>query len=300
MLPLSRRVSHTLTIHSRLDRQLSTTANRTVLHTPLCPVMDMSVTNTPNWEDIFKHQQPVILRNLSSNWPATTLWSDPEYLTQKFGHVEVPVEVGGDYISAKTKHIRIPFSKAVKKLTSLAKQPGRSGGKVHYYVAQHSLLTFPGMMDDLEVPDMCRVTASGGGVQRSALWIGSAHSSSPCHFDPFQNILVQVYGVKSVWLFSPEAAPCMLTCPEPQANTSSLPFSKFCTQVDLSVEGEAITESADGASEQQKCNMSALWASSHPRYYAQLEKGDALFIPHRWWHFCKAMTSNCSVNFWWK
>lgn len=65
----------------------------------------------------------------------------------------------------------------------------------------------------------------------------------------------------------------MLTCPEPQANTSSLPFSKFCTQVDLSVEGEAITESADGVSEQQKCNMSALWASSHPRYYAQLEKG---------------------------
>lgn len=81
-----------------------------------------------------------------------------------FGHVEVPVEVGGDYISAKTKHIRIPFSKAVRKLTGLSKQPDRRGGKVHYYVAQHALLAFPGMMDDLEVPDMCSVTGTGGTV----------------------------------------------------------------------------------------------------------------------------------------
>jgi hypothetical protein len=110
------------------------------------------------------------------------------------------VEVGGDYMSDKTKHIRVPFSKAIKKLTSLSQSKqktlpngsgsgsgggsgsgsssgsgggsgggsGRSnsrskgGNKVHYYVAQQSLQSFPDMMKDLEIPRMCTMTGNGG------------------------------------------------------------------------------------------------------------------------------------------
>mmetsp|Transcript_9420 Transcript_9420/g.16625 ORF Transcript_9420/g.16625 Transcript_9420/m.16625 type:complete len:89 (+) Transcript_9420:83-349(+) len=36
------------------------------------------------------------------------------------------------------------------------------------------------------------------------------------------------------------------------------------------------------------------------RYYEViLEPGEALFIPRKWWHYCRSKTVSCSVNFWW-
>ena len=30
-----------------------------------------------------------------------------------------------------------------------------------------------------------------------------------------------------------------------------------------------------------------------------LRPGDALFIPFKYWHYCKSLSNSCSVNFWW-
>jgi len=30
-----------------------------------------------------------------------------------------------------------------------------------------------------------------------------------------------------------------------------------------------------------------------------LKSGDGLYIPYKWWHYCRSFGSSCSVNFWW-
>lgn len=147
----------------------SSAPTRDLLHLPLCPVLSLSKKGpTHDWEAIFAEQKPLVLKGFATSWPATSTWDhSPDYLINKCGHVEVPVEVGGDYMNPKTKHTRIPFAKAISKLASLEKQQqnkvgSRGGGQVHYYVAQHSLRAFPGLIDDLHIPEMCTSTGSGG------------------------------------------------------------------------------------------------------------------------------------------
>lgn len=244
-----------------------------------------------DWEDVFFQQKPMVMKGLASTWRATSSWHIPGHLSQKYGKVEVPVEVGGDYMSVKTKHIRVPFDKALKKLYALeegnSSPSSRNIGRLHYYVAQHPLEEFPGVMDELEIPSLCMLTGRGG-VQRSSLWIGSAVTSSPCHFDPFHNVLVQIYGSKSVLLFAPDSSAMLKPCSSPQANTSSISFKDL-----------QLRRIHNGIDIALKAFDPLIHIPAHQSCYAELNAGDALFIPIRWWHFCKAMSNNASVNFWW-
>ena len=171
---MQRRLTSQLFVHHThthtLSRSFSSTTHPSsskpslLLHLPPCPVLDLSH-DEPDWGDIFAQQTPLILKGLASSWPACSTWQSSEYLMERFGKVEVPVEVGGDYMSNKTKHLHIPFAKAIRKLSSLEQQrtgKGSRGSKVHYYVAQHSLLAFPGMLHDLRTPEICSSTGSGG------------------------------------------------------------------------------------------------------------------------------------------
>lgn len=36
-----------------------------------------------------------------------------------------------------------------------------------------------------------------------------------------------------------------------------------------------------------------------PFFEAVLEPGDLLYIPPKWWHFVKALTTSFSCSFWW-
>jgi hypothetical protein len=85
---------------------------------------------------------------------------------------------------------------------------------------------------------------------------------------------VQIYGSKSVCLFSPDASAFMHPCAAPQANTSSIPFSKMRSP-------SSSSGSAGGVefefSEEHRNLVSSLSTSSHPQYYAQLEAGNVYY-----------------------
>jgi hypothetical protein len=225
-----------------------------------------------DWQKIQADQQPLIIRNVAKNWPAvsdsTRCWKSLNYLKITFGRSHVPVEVGGDYMNPETKHKTMTFAAALDHLHYLE----TSKSDDHYYIAQHHILAIDGMIKDVQIPEMCM---TGYGKARNCnVWLGSAHTSSPCHRDPYENILVQVFGKKSVLLFSPDQSQHMCQHKTHQRNTSQIDFN-----------------APDMATFPSISKLSGV--------HAELLPGDGLYIPYHWWHFCKSLSLNCSVNFWW-
>ena len=113
-------------------------------------------------------------------------------------------------------------------------------------------------------------------VCRSNIWLGPKGVASPCHYDPFHNMLCQVMGTKRVVLFDPGDTDCLY----PANGTSQ----KNTSLIDVS--------SPD-------LNKFPLFANIKSGSETTLEPGDALFIPLKYWHYCESTSGSCSVNFWW-
>jgi hypothetical protein len=91
------------------------------------------------------------------------------------------------------------------------------------YLAQHNLLDqIPSLADDVCIPDYA---ALGSGEHEAELlvWLGPRSTVSPCHYDPYHNLLCQVVGWKCVRLFAPEHSAALQPHPTTLlSNTSQL------------------------------------------------------------------------------
>lgn len=123
---------------------------------------------------------------------------------------------------------------------------------------------------------------SGRDVQMCQLFCGFEGDFSPCHYDPQDNIFVQVRGYKRVILFHPRHFGCLYPWPvhHPQDRQSRVDFDEpdvthFPRYAELQGQGlEAV-----------------------------LGPGDLLHIPPGWWHHIEMLPSQpqgevVSVNFW--
>jgi len=134
----------------------------------------------------------------------------------------------------------------------------------------------PAMCADIRTPLLC---STGKQVlYKRNIWFGGAGGSeSPCHFDPFQNVLCQVLGEKEVAVFPPHCADSLYPAiGTPQPNTSA---------VDV------------GAPDFRRFPLYAEAQKAGQR--AVLRAGDALFIPYKHWHWCSTQGVSASVNYWW-
>jgi hypothetical protein len=247
----------------------------------------INYTRNINYQEILSAQQPLVIKNIAQNWPAISSsdrrWESLPYLVKICGQCMVPVEIGGDYMNSMTRIESMKFSQILhkfqiqksskEKMLDLRKDPDQTNPQ-HYYLAQHPLLSMDHLINDIQIPEICSPHLSGKNIN---LWIGNLSSSSPCHHDPYENILIQVFGQKSVLLFPPNDTKYLYPAPLPQRNTSLINFKNDIDEEIL------------------KFPLLSHVSGSH----ATLNPGDGLYIPFHWWHFCKARSLNCSVNFWW-
>lgn len=134
-------------------------------------------------------------------------------------------------------------------------------------------MTIPELRTDIVVPDYC---FTGGGELRSInAWFGPAGTVTPLHHDPHHNILAQIVGKKYVRLY--HASLSEELCPHTE--------SMLCnsSQVDL-----------DNIDEKQFPNIQKLEFMD-----CILEEGEMLYIPPKWWHYVRSLTTSFSVSFWW-
>lgn len=229
------------------------------------------------WKELYEKQQPILFKNINKSMPACSKWKDHKYLQKIVSSndrtIVVPVELGDSYMDESLQILHLDF---LELLNFFAMSDSNKKEIPQLYLAQVDINEIPGLTKDLRVPDMAKT--GSGSIYRSNIWIsGPSGSSSPCHNDPFQNIIYQIYGQKKVILF-PQSSQDKLYLNDPhhkQKNTSKIDFRN----PDLS--------------------KFPLFKSAQSGFIASLEPSDSLFIPYKWFHYCETIDRSCSVNYWW-
>lgn len=241
-------------------------------------------------KDYFNKRKPVVIRGMLNHWPALDptsgrKWS-LQYLNQQAGYRTVPVEIGKKYTDQTWSQKLITINEFINHyvINDCKKEGGGKG-----YLAQYDLLQqIPELRKDISIPDYCSICKQDEFsdsdetdiVVEQNVWFGPAGTISPLHFDPKDNILVQVTGCKYIRIYDKEIPSHVIS---PHATDSLL---KNTSQVDVEdVDEHKFPDFATSASDYMSETI--------------LYEGDALFIPCHEWHFVKSLTTSFSVSFWW-
>ncbi|KAJ1421947.1 JmjC domain [Sesbania bispinosa] len=220
-------------------------------------------------KDHYLSGSPVIISDCMAHWPAKSKWNNIDYLLRVAGDRTVPVEVGKNYLCADWKQELITFSEFLERIKSSGHSPG-----CPTYLAQHPLFDqINELRKDIFIPDYC--FAGGGELRSLNAWFGPAGTVTPLHHDPHHNILAQVVGKKYIRLYSASLSEELFPYSDTMLSNSS--------QVDL-----------DDVDERKFPKVQDLEFVD-----CILEEGEMLYIPPKWWHYVRSLTTSLSVSFWW-
>lgn len=238
-------------------------------------------------EQIIPRYQPAILRGLVDAWPAVTKGRQSvdelcQYLVGFEGEAPVelflgPPEIEGrffyneDLQSFNFVRRKDYFHKTLKRLQALLKDPAPSA---LYMGATAIPKTLPGLDRDnpLSLVDE-RVPPN--------IWIGN-RTAIPTHYDTSDNIACVVAGRRRFTLFPPEQVRNLYVGP-----------------IDFTPAGQPISLVNPYTPDLERFPK---FAEAMPTaLVAELEPGDALYIPSLWWHQVESLDRfNVLINYWWE
>mmetsp|Transcript_3836 Transcript_3836/g.9847 ORF Transcript_3836/g.9847 Transcript_3836/m.9847 type:complete len:435 (-) Transcript_3836:264-1568(-) len=225
----------------------------------------------------WKAEMPVIITGAMKCWSAMEKWPDLSWWKSKFGHRNIPLEVG--------LHGDPDWREEVTTIGSFIERHLRPsnlndvGGFSVAYLAQHTLLDqFCDLQLDVEPPELCG-ECSPDGVAMVNVWMGTSGTKTPLHFDSYDNFLCQVAGYKYVRLYAQRESRRLYVDKESSSST--------CKQHNIS---KVDPENPDFE----------LYPLFNDAEYldAVLGPGDMLFIPSKCWHYVRSLSTSISVNFW--
>ena len=226
--------------------------------------------------------QPVVLRGLAAAWPAVAAGRQGaeamlEYLGKLSRNADVlafrgmPGMDGRFFYNADMSGFN--FERITCPLDTLMAQM-QSPGDEHLYLGSTPVETvFPGFRADNDI-DM------GEARPLVSIWMGG-RSRISAHFDAPENIACVVAGKRRFTLFPPEQLANLYVGP-----------------LDLTPAGQAISlvDFDNPDFERFPRFRDALDAA----LVAELEPGDALYLPSMWWHHVQGLESlNVLINYWW-
>ncbi|AIY40413.1 Pass1-related protein [Collimonas arenae] len=237
-------------------------------------------------EEIAAQYKPVVLRGYVNDWPAVKL---AKTSTEAVCNYLKKLDNGSDVDAIMTRpeakgrifydeamngfnyvRNRLPVSAIIDQLARYRSFPNPPA-----VAAQSALIAncLPGFLDDNKLPVL-------GPEVIPRIWIGNA-VTTPAHFDDAHNIACVVSGKRRFTLFPPEQIGNLYIGPVDFAPTGA-PIS----MVSLS----------EPDFDKYPKFKNALAAAQ----VAELEPGDALYIPPLWWHHVESLQAcNILVNYWW-
>ncbi|KAF2722579.1 Clavaminate synthase-like protein [Polychaeton citri CBS 116435] len=168
---------------------------------------------------------------------------------------------------------------------------------VSVYLAQASLSDLPPELQ-ADVPKPAIVLKAGrGDIYSSSIWLGEAPTNTPLHRDPNPNLFIQLAGRKIARLFPPKVGQGIFAA----------------VQDEVGGIGNALIRGEEMMMGKEKVALeAAVWGDHQGEvgsgqydghaWSAELESGDALFIPKGWWHSIKGVGNGMtgSVNWWFR
>jgi lysine-specific demethylase 8 len=245
---------------------------------------------------------PVVLRGYASQWPCIHSWRNMKVFRGHHGHRLVPIEVGtmmrnhkiqerivslrtfvDDYLATPSSSLSSnngtdPTTTSSLLLWSLDDAIAHVESVA--YMAQHPLTDqIPALRNEInERPDLCGGPDNNGGPSHVYFWFGTGGTRTPLHFDSYENLFVQVVGIKYIRLYDVSETPYLYVDQEQsgyglQGNMSSID----CEREDWDIHPLA----------------------QHAKFQeVVLYPGDALYIPRRTWHYIRSLTTSISINYW--
>lgn len=209
---------------------------------------------------------PVVIAGVASSWPASSRWTLPS-LRERFAETRVQImrAPGGRVDNTGrggTTYDAGTLGGYVDALLQRARDPG-------YLVTMWEELP-ASLRAEVRWPELCGTAR----WSQSTLWFGPEGIVSPMHFDVPDNLYVVVRGRKRFTLVGPRDGWRVY----PHALTS----------------GQAQYARLDP----ERPEAFPRYARAHP-WIADLDDGDALYIPRFWWHHTRGLATTLAVNFWW-
>ena len=243
--------------------------------------------------DIINSAEPIILKGVANDWPMVHagLVSDQasvDYLKSFYNGnptvvCKIPAENNGRmfYNDDCTRLDYESFKGRIDETLDLILQSAQQPGSPTYYIASNIIAThLPGFNEQnkLIIPREPHVDAL---PDRVSVWIGGP-TTATCHFDALDNIACCVAGKRRFTLFAPDQVGNLYPGPlEPTPGGQVISLVNF-NNPDL----QKFPRFQDALANAQ---------------VAELEPGDALYIPSMWWHHVESLHSyNILVNYWWE
>lgn len=242
--------------------------------------------------DVINSAEPVVLKQLVGDWPMVQAGqiSDQEsvnFLKSFYNGAptivcKIPVENKGRMFYNKncTQLDYESFKGRIDETLDAILEGVNKIDAPAYYIASNIIDThLPGFSDKnaIEIPREKHIDAM---EERVSIWIGGA-TTATCHFDALDNIACCVAGKRRFTIFPPDQISNLY--PGPLEPT---PGGQVISLVDFkNPDFQKFPRFKDALSTAQ---------------VADLEPGDALYIPSMWWHHVESLEPyNILVNYWW-
>ena len=241
----------------------------------------------PSAESLIAHGRPRVLRGLCRDWPLVrhARESDTAFAQAIAAHDNgTPVdalrmEAEEDGIVGYTagldafnyRHFRVSVTEILQRLAAYSRSE-RSPGLAMQSAQIAACL--PGLLPSLSLP----LLASDA---QPRLWMGN-RVVTPAHFDSSHNIAVVACGRRRFTLFPPDQV----------ANLYIGPLDFAPTVAAMSI------ARLDAVDDPRYPRLREALAHA---FVAELEPGDAIYIPPVWWHHVESLERlNALVNYWWR
>ncbi|WP_347259971.1 cupin-like domain-containing protein [Rudaea sp.] len=237
-------------------------------------------------EDLIGRERPLVIRGLARDWPLVRArLADAEFVARLAAFdsgtpvdalVMPPDEDGvigynANFDGFNYERHRVSIGKGLQRLLDLARHERVPGIAMQSAVIAKCL---PGFLAEHTLPFL------DAGVE-PRIWIGN-RVTTPAHFDEYHNIACVLHGRRRFTLFAPEQVGNLYIGPLEFAPT-----------------GAAIGMARlDRPDDPRWPRLKAALAAAQ---VAELDAGDAIYIPPMWWHHVESLEKlNALVNYWWK
>jgi hypothetical protein len=243
-------------------------------------------------ETVFRQQivetcQPTVIRGLIADWPVVKAARGAprafkEYLAgfDTGGNVEVfsgDPAIGGKYYynpGLQGFNFERRIAKLMEAVDCILEAVDRPGTKSVYVGSVPTSDCLPGFAADNPMP-------LAGAAAGSRIWLGTAANISS-HYDTFDNLACVIAGRRRFTLYAPQHIGKLYI--GPLDNTMSGP-------------PVSLAASAPVGSDKQFPLFEQIRDQA---LTAELEPGDALYLPKLWWHQVESLSPlNGLVNYWW-
>lgn len=235
---------------------------------------------------VVAHGRPLVIRGLVRDWPIVQLARESETaFAKRLAELDngadvttlvIAPEAEGiigytpDLADFNYQHFKVPITLGLQRLARYSRREHAPGVVIQSVPVRECL---PGLLADHALPFLDPAI-------EPRLWMGN-RTVTPTHFDSQPNIACVVCGARRFTLFPPDQLPNLYVGP--------LDFAPTGAAISLA----RLDQPDDPRFPRLKQALSAARA-------ADLEPGDAIYIPPLWWHHVESLQAlNALVNYWW-